>query len=71
MDTRELHENVLRSAQVIVEDVEAFAWDDVIAMAEVVSGEVALDPEWQLVFKTVGMPWEDLVATAGAGRIER
>ena len=30
-------------------------------------GEVALDPARRVVFKTVGMPWEDLaVATAVA-----
>ena len=65
-----------RGAQVVVEDfgaarreagdvaiaVEkgALAWDDVVAMAEVVCGEVAMDPARRVVFKTVGMPWEDL-----------
>ncbi|RMD17624.1 hypothetical protein EAW56_10920 [Corynebacterium gottingense] len=84
VDTRELHEDVLRGAQVIVEDVEAarreagdvaiavekgaLAWDDVVTMAEVVRGEVALDPARRVVFKTVGMPWEDLaVAKVIAG----
>ena len=84
VDTRELHEDVLRDAQVIVEDVEAarreagdvaiavekgaLAWDDVVTMAEVVRGEVALDPARRVVFKTVGMPWEDLaVARVVAG----
>ena len=86
VDTRELHEDVLRGAQVIVEDVEAarreagdvaiavekgaLAWDDVVTMAEVVRGDVALDPARRVVFKTVGMPWEDLavarVVEAGA-----
>ena len=76
VDTRELHEDVLRGAQVIVEDVGAarreagdvaiavekgaLAWEDVATMAEVVRGEVALDPARRVVFKTVGMPWEDL-----------
>jgi len=76
VDTRELHEDVLRGAQVIVEDVGAarreagdvaiavekgaLAWDDVVTMAEVVRGEVALGPARRVVFKTVGMPWEDL-----------
>ena len=86
--TRELHEDVLRGAQVIVEDsgaarrdagdvaiaVEkgALAWDDVVTMAEVVCGDVALDPAKRVVFKTVGMPWEDLgVARATAGRTQR
>lgn len=47
----------------------ALAWDDVVTMADVVRGEVALDPAWRVMFKTVGMPWEDLaVATViGAG----
>ena len=89
VDTRELHEDVLRGAQVIVEDVEAarreagdvaiavekgaLAWDDVVTMAEVVRGEVALDPARRVVFKTVGMPWEDLAvarAVAGQGQTE-
>ena len=83
MDTRELHEDVLRGAQVIVEDVEAarreagdvaiavekgaLAWDDVVTMAEVVRGEVALDPARRVVFKTVGMPWEDLAVARVVG----
>ena len=87
VDTRELHEDVLRGAQVIVEDVGAarreagdvaiavekgaLVWDDVVTMAEVVRGEVALDPARRVVFKTVGMPWEDLaVATAVAGQVQ-
>ena len=81
-----MHEDVLRGAQVIVEEMwgaarreagdvaiavekGALAWDDVVTMADVVRGEVALDPARRVVFKTVGMPWEDLaVATViGAG----
>ena len=77
VDTQELHEDVWRGAQVIVEDVGAarrdagdvaiavqkgaLVWEDVVTMAEVVRGEVTLDPAWRVVFKTVGMPWEDLV----------
>lgn len=38
----------------------ALAWEDVATMAEVVRGDVALDPARRVVFKTVGMPWEDL-----------
>lgn len=85
MDARELHEDVPRGAQVIVEDVEAarreasgvaiavelraLAREDVATMAEVVRGDVALDPARRVVFKTVGMPWEDLgVARVVAGR---
>ncbi|WP_168162460.1 hypothetical protein [Corynebacterium sp. HMSC05C01] len=40
-------------------------WDDVVTMAEVVRGEVALDPARRVVFKTVGMPWEDLAGGEG------
>ena len=84
VDTRELHEDVLRGAQVIVEDVGAaqreagdvaiavekgaLAWDDVATMAEVVCGEVALDPARRVVFKTVGMPWEDLAVARAVAR---
>ena len=87
VDTRELHEDVLRGAQVIVEDVGAarreagdvaiavekgaLAWDDAVTMAEVVRGEVVLDPARRVVFKTVGMPWEDLaVARVVAGQVQ-
>ena len=49
----------------------ALAWDDVVTMAEVVRGDVALDAARRVVFKTVGMPWEDLaVATAVAGQVQ-
>ena len=78
---------MLRGAQVIVEDVEAarreagdvaiavekgaLAWGDVVTMAEVVRGEVALEPARRVVFKTVGMPWEDLaVARAVADQVQ-
>lgn len=88
VDKRELHEDVLRGAQVIVEDVgaarreagdvaiavekRALAWEDVVTMVEVVRGEVALDPARRVVFKTVGMSWEDLaVARAVAGELLR
>lgn len=83
--TRELHEDVLAGAQVVVEELgaagreagdvvvavekQALSWDDVAAMADVVRGDVALDPARRVVFKTVGMPWEDLaVARALADR---
>ena len=84
-DARELHEDVLTGAQVIVEDpgaaqreagdvaiaVEkgALNWDDVTPMVGVVRGDVTLDMNRRIVFKTVGMPWQDLaVARALAGR---
>ena len=38
----------------------ALSWDDVVSMADVVRGDVALDTSRRIVFKTVGMPWEDL-----------
>ncbi|MEH0147897.1 ornithine cyclodeaminase family protein [Corynebacterium sp. Q4381] len=79
--TRELHEDVLVGAQVVVEDLGAakreagdvviavekgaLSWDDVLPMRDVVRGDVTLDPDRRVVFKTVGMPWEDL-AVAGA-----
>ena len=75
-DTRELDIDVLAGAQVIVEDVDAakreagdvaiaveegaLSWDDVVSMADVVRGDVSLDTSRRIVFKTVGMPWEDL-----------
>ena len=75
-DTRELDTDVLEGAQVIVEDVSAaqreagdvaiaveegaLSWDDVVSMADVVRGVVSLDTSRRIVFKTVGMPWEDL-----------
>lgn len=85
-DTRELEEDVLAGAQVVVEEIgaagreagdvatavekQALAWDDVVPMADVVRGEIALDPGRRVVFKTVGMPWQDLaVAQALAQRI--
>lgn len=74
----------LRGAQVIVEDVGAarreagdvaiavekgaLAWDDVVTMAEVVRGEVALDPARRVGFKTVGMSWEDLAVARVIGK---
>ena len=47
----------------------ALVWDDVVTMVDVVRGEVALDPGRRVVFKTVGMPWEDLAVAPviGAG----
>lgn len=88
VDTRELAADVLAGAQVVVEergaaqreagDVAlavqegALIWDDVIEMADVVRGDVELDPHRRVVFKTVGMPWEDLaVAKAVAPEVRR
>ena len=83
-DTRELHEDVLAGAQVIVEDPgaaqreagdvaiavekDALSWDDVIPMVDVVRGDVTLDPTRRIVFKTVGMPWQDLAVARALSR---
>jgi len=76
VDTRELATDVLAGAQVVVEDrgaaqreagdvalavaERALAWDDAIELADVIRGDATLDPARRVVFKTVGMPWEDL-----------
>lgn len=84
--SRELDHDILPGAHVIVEDLGAaqreagdvaiavgkgaLEWDDVAVMADVVRGDVVLDPQRRVVFKTVGMPWEDLaVAQALVGRL--
>lgn len=36
-------------------------------MAEVARGDVVLDPSRRVVFKTVGVPWEDLAVVRGVG----
>jgi len=85
-DTRELHEDVLQGAQIIVEDIAAAKREagdvvqaigaatitpaELIPMRDVVRGDVELDPARRVVFKTVGMPWEDLaVARAVAAGV--
>ncbi|MDK7181469.1 hypothetical protein QP446_11995 [Corynebacterium riegelii] len=75
VDTRELHEDVgaaRREAGDVAIAVEkgALAWEDVVTMAGVVRGEVALDPARRVVFKTVGMPWEDLAVARVVGEGE-
>lgn len=87
-DTRELDHAILSGAHVVVEDVDAakreagdvaiaveksaLAWDDVVPVADVVRGEVVFDHGRRVVFKTVGMPWEDLaVAQALAKALDR
>lgn len=42
-------------------------WDAVVRMAEVVRGEVELEPARRVVFKTGGMPWEDLAVVRVVG----
>ena len=76
-DARELPGALLARATVVVEDVataEREAGDvclaldegtlrsaELVPMREVVTGEVRPDPERPLVFKSVGMSWQDLV----------
>lgn len=78
-----LDADVLRGAQVIVEDAEAarrgggdvviavekgaLAWEDLAAMAKVVRGDVALGPARRVVYKTVEMQWEDLAVATVVG----
>ncbi|WP_165164207.1 ornithine cyclodeaminase family protein [Corynebacterium qintianiae] len=77
VNAREVASDLMGAANVIVEDIEVAlreAGDVVLAieegalpqsallpMKDVVTGAVALDPARPTVFKTVGMPWEDLV----------
>jgi len=84
-DTRELHEDVLRGAQVIVEDiaaakreagdvvqaieVAAIASAELVPMRDVVRGDVVLEPARRVIFKTVGMPWEDLAVARAVAEL--
>lgn len=80
-DARELDAALLGRASVVVEDVETALREagdvilairdgtldagDLIAMRDVVTGAVQLPTERPVVFKSVGMSWQDLVvATA-------
>ena len=76
-DARELASDLVGAAHVMVEDVGAalreagdvtlaiaegaLAASDLIPMKDVVTGAVELERNRPIVFKTVGMPWEDLV----------
>ena len=78
---RELAADVFVGAQVLVEDTTVayreggdvvlateegtVNREDLVTMSQVVRGEVALATDRRVVFKTVGMPWQDL-ATAQA-----
>lgn len=73
---REVPGALMARAQVVVEDVETalreagdvvlaiadgdLSRDDLLLMKDVVRGDAELDPSRPLVFKTVGMPWQDL-----------
>jgi ornithine cyclodeaminase len=83
-DARELDAALLSRATVVVEDVatalreagdvvlacaeRAVAADDLVPMREVVTGAVAPPVDRPLVFKSVGMSWEDLVVAEAVVR---
>jgi ornithine cyclodeaminase len=58
----------LREAGDVIQAVEAGALDPstVVGLAEVVRGEVTVEPGRPVLFKSVGMAWEDLVIAAGS-----
>lgn len=72
------------AAHVMVEDVDAalreasdvtlaiaegaLSREDLIPMKDVVTGSVKLQRDRPIVFKTVGMPWEDLVVADAVDR---
>jgi ornithine cyclodeaminase len=76
-DARELEPALLRRATVVVEDVPtalreagdvvlaiedgALAEDDLLTMRDVVTGDAVVPDDRPLVFKSVGMSWQDLV----------
>ncbi|WP_426717988.1 ornithine cyclodeaminase family protein [Corynebacterium auriscanis] len=76
-DARELSADLVGAAHVIVEEPTAalaeagditlaiedgtLSESDLVSMKDVVSGAVQLERDRPIVFKTVGMPWEDLV----------
>jgi ornithine cyclodeaminase/alanine dehydrogenase-like protein (mu-crystallin family) len=81
-DARELDASLLGRAVVVVEDVgtalreagdvvlaireDALDAADLVPMRDVVTGGVRLPPGRPLVFKSVGMSWEDLVVAEAA-----
>jgi ornithine cyclodeaminase len=83
-DSRELDAPLLARATVVVEDVAttlrdagdvvmaiaegALTADDLVPMRDVVTGAVAPPPDRPLVFKSVGMSWQDLVVAEAAAR---
>lgn len=86
-NAREVGEDLMDSAQVVVEEVatalrecgdviqaiEAGRLDagELFTMREVVRGEVVLDRTAPVVFKTSGMPWEDLVVASAVAKAVR
>lgn len=81
---RELASDLMGAAHVIVEDAGAALREagdvtlaisegaltpsDLISMRDVVTGAVELERDRPIVFKTVGMPWEDLVVANAVHR---
>lgn len=79
---RELSGELVGSGQVIIEDLGAakreagdviqavgeghVSWDDVLLFKDVAAGRVELDPTKRIIFKTTGMPWEDLALAHAA-----
>lgn len=47
----------------------ALVREDRIPMKDVVTGAVELERDRPIVFKTVGMPWEDLVVADAVDRV--
>ncbi|WP_288831385.1 ornithine cyclodeaminase family protein [uncultured Corynebacterium sp.] len=83
-DARELASDLMGAAHVMVEDVDAalreagdvtlaiaegaLAREDLIPMKDVVTGTIELERDRPIAFKTVGMPWEDLVVADAVDR---
>ncbi|MDO5031286.1 ornithine cyclodeaminase family protein [Corynebacterium sp.] len=83
-EARELASDLVGSAHVVVEDPAAalaeagdvtlaigdgvLSDSDLIPMKDVVRGDVELTRDRPIVFKTVGMPWEDLVIADAVAR---
>ncbi|WP_291314180.1 ornithine cyclodeaminase family protein [Corynebacterium sp. UBA2622] len=83
-DAREIGSDLMGAAHVIVEDGEvalreagdvtlaiadgALQVEDLIPVRDVVTGTVSLTRDRPVVFKTVGMPWEDLVVADAVRR---
>ena len=84
-DARELDSSLLGRASVVVEDVAtalreagdvvlaitegALTADDLVPLRAVVTGAVGLPADRPLVFKSVGMAWQDLVVADAVARI--
>lgn len=83
-DARELDSALLGRATVIVEDIDTalreagdvvmaiddatLEWSALIPMKDVITGVTPLPPNRRVVFKSVGMPWQDLAVATAAYR---